>query len=314
MKNCRVLITGANGFIGKHLTECLVKEGAQISCFVKPGSLLRDIDWNPVSCYEVDITDMDTVFKVINKIKPQVVFHLAAITNNEFSFANIKETVEVNLLGTANILEALSHTDYECFVNISTGEVYGHNDVPFSEEQRLNPISPYSASKAAAEMLCTIHCETANRRIVTLRPSIVYGPMQSEMMLIPQVILAALRESEFKMTKGEQTRDFIYVSDMVNGIIKASETKAARGEILNLASGKSYTIRDVVMKILTLLGNRNKVIMGGLEYRPNEIWESCFNIDKAMNLLKWKPQINLETGLKMTVDWYSREFRERRLN
>ncbi|MBU1766854.1 MAG: GDP-mannose 4,6-dehydratase [Candidatus Omnitrophica bacterium] len=307
LKNTPVLITGDNGFIGSHLTKRLVVLGAKVSAFVEPGTSLwriQDIK-NKIKVYPVDITKFKNVDVLIKKIKPIKVYHLAAHVNVNRSLDLLSRMVDINIKGTTNVLNALENTcKVDCFINTGTGEEYGDGDVPFLESQRENPVSPYSASKVCTTYLCQMLHKIYNMPIITLRPFLTYGPYQTNDMLIPLLIRKCLLGKEFEMTKGEQTRDFNYVSDIVEGYIKASITQRAIGEIINLGSGREYKIKDVVNLIFDLTKSKVKPKIGKLAYRQGETMNFYCSNRKAQKILKWKPKISLNKGLCRTIGWY----------
>ena len=306
LKGISVLVTGATGFIGSHLTRQLVKEGAEVSIFIRPTSSLNKIkdSKGKINIYKVDITDLSLLRKLVKKVKPQKVFHLAAYTDAGRSFNNIVSAIRVNVQGTMNLLSALEEVDYSCFVNTGSSEEYGCNNVPFTEEQKVDPLSPYAASKSANWLFCNMCYQTFSCPIVTLRPFLVYGPYQESNRFIPQFIISALRKKDFKMTAGEQTREFTYVTDIVEGYIRASMEEKAIGETINLCTGREYVLREVVNKIDQLMGEPIKILVGALPYRTKELWRLYGDGSKANQLLGWEPKVGLETGLQMTIKWY----------
>jgi nucleoside-diphosphate-sugar epimerase len=208
-----------------------------------------------------------------------------------------------------NLLSALDRIDYEYFIHTGTNEEYGYNDVPFREDMKEKPTSPYSVSKCAGEMFCLMHHKAYGRPTVILRPFNAYGPWQSCNRIIPEVIVSSLLGEDIKMTGGEQTREFNYIDDIVEGIIKASKSRKAIGELINIGCGEEHSIRDVVKKIVGIVGNNNKILFGALPYRRNEIWRMFCDNSKARELLEWEPEHTLDRGLKKTIDWYRMEFR-----
>jgi nucleoside-diphosphate-sugar epimerase len=311
LKATRVLVTGGTGFIGSHLCRRLVEEQAQVSIIIEPHSETSNIVdlLGKVEIYQADITDLPRLKEVVKQIRPNKIYHLAALLNPKGAFENIDLLLKVNIGGSINLLHALEDIDYDCFINVGSSEEYGNNMPPFKEDQFPQPISPYSASKSANYLFCHMYHKMLGAKVVTLRPFVVYGPVQSNDMFIPQLILSALRGEDFKMTKGEQTRDFIYVSDVVEGFIKASLERKAIGELINLGNAKEYKILDVAIKILEIMGNPIKLLPGQLPYKKLEIWHHCADIEKARRLLSWQPKVSLEEGLRKTVEWFNEEFR-----
>lgn len=306
----RVLISGISGFIGSHLARRLVKEEAEVYGLVRKSSNLWRINniKNQVSIYYADLKDFESVRRIIRDIQPLKIFHLAAYVDVSRSFDVVDKMIEDNIKGALNLLRALDGIEYDCFINTGTCEEYGDNLVPFREDQIPNPVSPYSASKVSTTMFCQMLYKTIGLPIITLRPFLTYGPGQESNMLIPSVIKSVIKNESFEMTEGEQTREFNYVDDIVEGFIKASISQRAIGEIINIGNGLEYKIKDVVQKILELMNSPVKPKIGVLNYRPGETWHFYCDNTKAMELLGWKPKVNLEDGLKMTINWFKKHY------
>ncbi len=306
----RVLVTGAAGFIGSHLSRELVRRNAEVFLIDKPGistTRIEDI-LDKVRVHYVDITDFSSLKNSIREIRPQKIFHLAAYVDVTRDWAIVDKMINVNIKGTLNLLRSLDGVNYDCFVNTGTCEEYGDNPTPFSEDQVPNPVSPYSASKVSTTMFCQMLHKTVNLPIVTVRPLLTYGPGQESQMLIPSLVKNALNGKSFKMTKGEQTRQFSYIDDVVEGFILAGTTPEAIGEVINLGSGAEYRIKDVAKMILNLMGNPIKLEIGALPYRPGETMHFYCSNEKAKKILGWRPNIPLKVGLKRTIDWHKNEF------
>jgi len=306
IKGTRILLTGSSGFIGSHLGRALVGLGAELHLLDSPGASdfrIRDFR-SRCSVHELDLTDLDSLRRLVREIRPEKIFHLASITTVDRSLDQSLPIVNNNLIGTLNLIDALNGVDYHCFVNTGTCEEYGDNPTPFSEDQRMNPVSPYSAAKASATIFCRMYHKTLDLPIVTVRPFLTYGPFQSPGMLIPRTIVSALKGKPFKMTAGEQTREFNYVSDIVNGFILASTTSEAIGQIINIGNGIEYSILDVVEKILAAMSKPIRPDIGALPYRSGEAWHFYCDNRKAKTLLGWSPSITLEEGIGKTVAWY----------
>jgi len=327
------LVTGATGFIGSHLAERLVAEGAEVTLSVEPGASQANVAsiLDRVRVHEVDLRDGQMVRQLVRECQPSRIYHLAAVGVTE---PGVDPTlaVQVNVMGTLNLLEALRETDCNCFINTGTCYEYGHhtppppappnfggleNPVPPKvggpggqhEDQMVDPINAYAASKSAAWLFCNMYHKTHGFPIVTVRPFTAYGPRQSKRALIPQTIISALRGEDFEMTSGEQTRDFTYVDDVVEGYIRASLSEKAIGQTINLGTGEERPIKEVVLKVLELMGHPVRPLIGALPYRPREIWRLYSDSSKARDLLGWQPQVSLEDGLKRTIEWYTETFK-----
>jgi len=306
LEGTRMLVTGAAGFIGSHLSRELVRRNAEVFLIDKPGISTTRIKGilDKVSLHYVDVTDFGSLRNSISEIKPQKIFHLAACVDVTRDWNIVERMIDVNIKGTLNLLRSLDGVNYDCFVNTGTSEEYGDNPVPFRENQVPNPVSPYSASKVSTTMFCQMLHKTMSLPIVTLRPFLTYGPGQESQMLIPSLIKSVLKGKSFKMTKGEQTREFNYIDDMVEGFILAGTTPEAIGEVINLGSGVEYRIKDVVRMIASLMGSPVKLEIGALPYRPGETMHFYCSNEKAKKMLEWRPDVPLEVGLKRTIDWY----------
>ena len=307
LKNIQVLITGANGFIGSHLTKELVSCGAKVNALVEPNTSLWRLEGieDKIRIYPVDIRDFEKVHESVKKIKPVKIYHLAAYVDVSRSLEMIDKMIDVNLKGTTNLLRALDGiSEVDCFVNTGTCEEYGDNETPFLETQRENPVSPYSSSKVCTTYFCQMLYKTQKIPIVTIRPFLTYGPRQVNDMLIPYVIKKCILNEEFSMTKGEQSRDFNYVSDTVNGFIRASITAEAVGQIVNLGNGWEYKIKDIVDMIVDLTKTKIYPKIGGLPYRAGEAMHFYSSTEKAKKLLCWQPKVSLKEGISETIEWY----------
>ncbi len=309
LADTRVLVTGASGFIGSHLVHRLLNEGAQVGITVRYANLIKNVRltdcWECLHIIEADLRNRGAL-AAIASFQPQVVFHLAAYNHVGQSFTQVEECFDVNAKGTANLLDVCSAVPR--FVYISSSEVYGQQDaVPFVESTQPRPMSPYAITKYAGELYCRMKQLMAhNCGVVLLRPFNAFGPGQSTKAIIPELILKALRGEAILTTSGEQTREFNYVTNIVDGILLAALTEEPLDGPVNVCGGEEVRIRDLVQKIVEMTGSSSRVEMGALSYRPNEIWRMYGDSTRARDLLGWKPGIDLESGLAKTVEWFSR--------
>jgi len=307
MKDKRVVVTGGSGFIGSHLVKRLLEQGAQVAVTVRYGNVIKNErlreEWTRLKVIEADLRNRGALDDV-RKFDPHVVFHLAAYNHVGESFRQVEECFDVNAKGTANLLDMVPGT--ESFIYMSTSEVYGHQSgVPFVETMNPEPISPYAITKYAGELYCRMKQRMkGSGRIVVLRPFNAYGPYQSSKAIIPELIINCLKGRPIRTTKGEQTREFNYVGNLVDGLIAAASDKSTIEGPVNLASGEEVAIRDLVKKIAALTDTKSSIEIGALEYRPTEIWRMFADSSRAHSLFGWTPQVNLDQGLKLTVDWY----------
>jgi UDP-glucose 4-epimerase len=205
------------------------------------------------------------------------------------------------------LLQALDGTGYRRFVYTGTSEIYGDIDVPFREDAKVNPISPYSVSKYAGERYCRMFHQGHGWPIVMLRPFNAFGPAQSPDRVIPEIIVRAFRRQELRMTQGRQTREFNYVEDLADGFLRAGLVDGIEGEVINLGCGEEVSMRDLASTILKLMDDPIEAHFGALPDRPTEIWRMYCDSTKARTLLGWSPGHTLEEGLAKTIAWYRNE-------
>lgn len=305
----RVLVTGGSGFIASHLVHRLVNMGATVNITARYGNVikcsrLRDI-WDRIGVYEADVRNRGAL-DVVNECNPDIVFHLAAYNHVGQSWVNSEEAFDVNGRGTVNVLDVIKSPKY---VYLSSSEVYGSQDtVPFYEAMTPKPQSPYAIGKYAGELYCHALQRAGKKNISIVRSFNVYGPWQSSKAILPEIIIKCLRGDDVKSTKGEQTREYVYVDDAVDGLIRAS--LAEYNGPANLAQGYEITIADAIRTIWYLSESKSNLLIGDLPYRDNEIWRMCGSGKRAFEEFRWKPHTNFADGIKRTVEWYKQNMRE----
>jgi len=297
--NKRVLVTGGTGFVGRHLLRAL--GSAEVALVTRtPGSaglVQKEFVGN--------LWEPEFIRSAVDEWAPHTIFHLAAARERSLSREAFDRTLQANLTGTLNLLyAALGKPSLERVVVLGTGEEYGHNASPFSEAMREAPISAYSFSKQCATHLSQMMFDSFALPVVVLRPSVAYGPHQHSDMFLPALIQTLLRNEEFRMTLGEQTRDYLYVSDLVEALLRAGGCPAAEGEIINIGSGQAIRIATLVERVEAQLGRHDLVRRGAIPYRTGEAMEYLLDISKARELLQWAPEVPLDEGLGRTIAWY----------
>jgi len=306
-----VLVTGATGFIGSHLCERLVAEGARVAALSQQVSRVRPprlahLD-DHLEVVGGNLQDAHAMAGLVRRVKPRYVFHLGAYTHVGRSFQHVDESLQTNITGTVNLLLAVDG-DCERFVYTGTSEIYGGNAVPFREDMPVSPLSPYSVSKYAGERYCRMFVDAYDWPVVMLRPFNAYGPRQSPDRIIPEVIASALAGLDVRMTQGMQTREFNYVTDLVDGMLRAAlAPRSVCGEVINLGCGEEHSMRDIAARVLALMGDPVKPLFGALEERPTEIHRMFCDNSRARELLGWQPQVSLDDGLTRTIEFYRAE-------
>lgn len=313
LKEKKVLVTGAGGFIGSHLTEELIKIGANVRAFVHYNSrndwglleFLPDNVKNEIDVFSGDIQDSIAVRKAVKDI--DVVFHLAALIGIPYSYIAPESYININIKGTLNLMQACLEEGVEKVVHTSTSEVYGTAKyVPIDEKHPLQGQSPYSASKIGADKIAESYYLSFNLPVATIRPFNTFGPRQSARAVIPTVISQAFSSGVIELGSLTPIRDLTYVKDTVNGFIKVAESPKSIGEVINTGNGKGITIGDLTEKIISLTGLPDlKIFCNEKRIRPekSEVKELICDNSKAKNLLGWEPKHSLDESLKETINW-----------
>jgi NAD dependent epimerase/dehydratase len=309
--NKTVLVTGAGGFIGSQLVERLLDQGASVCAFVRYNSrndlgFLTDLRGSNerLTIVSGDIRDLDTVRKIA--VDMDTIFHLAALVGIPYSYQHVHQVIEVNTIGTLNVLTAARENRAKRVVHTSTSEVYGTaRTIPIDESHPRQPQSPYSASKIAADAIALSYHRSFDVPVAICRPFNTYGPRQSDRAIIPALIAQALHKDEIVVGSLTPTRDFTYVADTVEGLMKVAEADACIGEEINLGTGHEISIGDLLKKITSLVGRDVKVTQSAERMRPatSEVQRLCSNNAKARALAGWSPSVSLDEGLSSTLKW-----------
>ncbi len=305
-----VAVTGAAGFIGSHLTEALLRQGARVKALVRYNSK-SDVGWlNEFATHpglEIVHGDIRDPFMVSTLVEDcDTIFHLAALIGIPFSYTAPQSYIETNINGTLNILEAARKHQTRRTVLTSTSEVYGTaRYVPIDEEHPLQAQSPYSASKIAADMLGTSYHRSFALPVTIVRPFNTYGPRQSLRAVIPTIIAQALQGNRIKLGDLRPVRDFNFVADTVAGFIAAGAKAQGNAEIYNLATERALTISDTAAAIAKLIGTHITIEHETTRDRPpaSEVMRLLGSARKASAEIGWQPTRSLEEGLIQTIDF-----------
>lgn len=310
----KLLVTGGAGFIGSEFVRQAVNLGLHpvvVDKLTYAGDLARleEVAGRYVF-YRADITNCEFMEYIFHKEKPEAVVHFAAESHVDRSISDPRPFLTTNVLGTQVLLDLARKYEVKRFINISTDEVYGElgKEGKFGEDSPLRPNSPYSVSKAAADMLGRAYFRTYGLPVITVRPCNNYGPWQYPEKLIPVIITRALRNEKIPVYgKGENIREWLYVSDCAEAIFKILE-KGIPGEIYNVGSGYEKPNIEIVKTILSLLG-KSEDLIEFVEDRPGHDFRYSLDFSKIKETLGWQPRINLENGLERTVKWYLDKFK-----
>ena len=321
LKNKKILVTGADGFIGSHLTEQLIARGLDVRAFVCYNSFnswgwLDSVEPKVKKNLDVfmgDIRDPHGVKKAVQGC--DVVLHLAALIAIPYSYHSPDAYVETNMKGTLNLLQAARETGIEKFVHTSTSEVYGSaQTVPIREDHRLRGQSPYAATKIGADQLAMSFYDSFELPVAIIRPFNTYGPRQSARAVIPTVITQiASGFKKIKLGAIHPTRDFNFVDDTVRGFIAVTESDRAVGEVMNVGSGYEISIGKLVQRIAEVMNAKIEIISDSKRIRPkkSEVERLCCDASKIMRISGWKPEVSglagLDRGLLKTIEWFTQK-------
>jgi len=312
LRGRRVLVTGAAGFIGSHLVDRLVEEGAEVVAIdnLKDGNLSNLAEsMDKIEFHKVDIRNFESLKEVMNGV--EIVFHLAANANVPYSVENPKYDFETNALGTFNVLKLSLDLDVEKVVYASSAAVYGEPVyVPIDEKHPLNPISPYGASKLAGERLGFAYFKTYGLPFVSLRIFNTYGPRQRRYVMYD--FLRKLKENPNRLEvlgTGEQIRDFCYVKDCVEAFVLACKSGNAAGEAFNIAGGNPISIKDLAFLMVKILGldRRTEVMFTGESWN-GDIVKLYADITKIKDKLGFEPKVGLEKGIVRLKRWFDENY------
>ena len=309
MKN--ILVTGAGGFIGSHLTELLVAEGFQVKAFVhynswnKWGWLDSSPAKNAIKVVSGDIRDYDSVYAAMQGC--DTVFHLAALIGIPYSYISPQAYIKTNIDGTYNVLQAARQLGVEKLMVTSTSETYGTAQyVPIDELHPMVGQSPYSATKIGADQLAISYFKSFDLPVKIVRPFNTYGPRQSARAIIPTVAAQLLNGSKtLKLGNLTPTRDLTFVKDTAKGFYEIAKADGLYGEITNIGMSEEITIGDLVKLISGIIGVEVEVISDGQRIRPDksEVERLFCNNGKIKANTGWEPDYTLESGLKDTISW-----------
>ena len=296
----RIAVTGASGFIGLQLLRGLHEAGAEIVALLVGGKPTAPLDSLPFSVERILVDDVAEIGRAVHQAAARYVVHLSAYISTERSLASLRQTVQSNLLPTISVLTAAAEMGAERVILMGSCEEYSQNASPFDTAVSPDPSSPYGASKAAATAYARMFTNAFRLPTVVLRPSVVYGPRQSSRMLISQVMKALAENRTIDVTEGKQTRDFVYVDDVVNAILHALTASGIEGDVWNVGSGEVVTVRDCLERIERLTGRHGLIEYGKRAYIDREIFHYQLKVEETYAAFSWRPSVMLDEGLRRT--------------
>ena len=315
LKNKKVLITGADGFIGSHLVERLLEEGCKVRAFVYYNSFnswgwLDSFPKEKLAQLEIVAGDIRDPHGVKNAMKDiEVVFHLAALIAIPYSYHSPDTYIDTNVKGTLNIVQAAKELGVERVLVTSTSEVYGTAlYVPIDEKHARQGQSPYSATKIGADYIADSFYRSFGVPVTIVRPFNTYGPRQSARAVIPTIITQLLAgKNEIKLGSLHPTRDLLFVKDTAKGFIEIAKSDATIGEEVNIAMQEEISVGDLAQKLINQINGNAKIITDEQRFRPekSEVERLFGSNKKIKELTSWKPDYTLDSGLAETIKWFS---------
>jgi UDP-glucose 4-epimerase len=298
----RCAVVGATGFIGSHLTECLVRSGAEVLAVAHTTCRLRHLAAVAEGCRFVlsDILERDSIATTVREFRPEVVFHLAADHDAGETFSHMTAALAANAVGTANVLDAAAGAGASLLVYADSCKVYGNGPVPYRSEQPEAPICSYAIGKAAGWRLCRLSSALTGLAVVSVRATCVYGPRQNAN-LVTHVRDCALASRPVRLLGGSQTRDLLYVDDAVAAFVTAATTPSAWGGIVPIGGGCELTVCEIARRVACAISSPIEIVSGQEPPRLTEIWRMHSDNAEARELLGWSPQVSLDEGLARTL-------------
>ena len=296
----RLLVVGGNGFIGRHVVAHAVARGWSVTSLSLSGA--RGDVLPGVIHVGADITDQGHLRAALPAASFEYVVNCGGYIDHTLYFRGGRQVLEAHFSGLMNIVDRLDRSVLRGFVNIGSSDEYGGMPAPQAEILREVPISPYAMGKVAATHLLQMLHRTENFPATTLRLFLTYGPGQDGRRFLPQIISGCLQGKTFPVSAGGQLRDFCHVQDTVAAVFAALQSPAARGEVINIGSGKPVSIKKIIELVQALVG-AGRPEYGVIPYRVGENMELYPDISKAQRLLGWRPAVELEAGLQETILW-----------
>lgn len=297
-----ILIIGGTGFIGKHLSRQAKLNNLKVTVLSK--NILDKI--NGVDYQKVNIENIEEVEFFFKTRSFEYIINLSGYINHSLFFTNGMTVIKNHFEGLLNIVRCLNRTKLKHFIHIGSSDEYGNNQSPQKENTRESPISPYAFAKTSCSHFLQMLNQTEDFPVTILRLFLTYGPGQSFDRFLPFIIKQCILKNSFPVSEGKQLRDFCFITDIVNGILKTLSSKVAFGQIINLASGRPVSIKEVILLVTKLIGTGIPEF-GTINYRVGENMSLYADVSKANKFLYWKPSVSLEEGLIETIKSYKKE-------
>ena len=302
VKDSKIIVAGGSGFIGANLIEELILNGNEVISISKSTNKFKRKVKNAKYIFH-DLSQPINKNMIKNFLDVEYIINCSGYIDHSNFRANGKEIFYDHFNSTLSLSNLAMDLKVKTFVQLGSSDEYGNNKSPVKETLREAPISPYALAKLSSTYYLKQCYEEGILNTVILRPFLIFGEMQSKNRFLPYLIENCLKDREFNVTKGEQIRDYLYIKDFNEALIKTLNNKKAYGEIINIASGVPRAIKDVINSVNKIIG-KGKPILGGLNYRKNESMELYADINKAKLLLEWEPKYDFKKSLNKLIKWY----------
>lgn len=301
----RVLVTGATGFVGANLVRTLIQKNYQVDILKRKDSpiwRIKDII-SKLNPHDVDLLEKKTLSKLLQKIKPQIIFHLANLGSYAGIDPSIEDSLKINTIGTINLIESADAIDYECFINTGSSSEYGNKHHPMQETDLCEPITNYAISKLTTSLYAKSYANKTKKPLVTLRLFSPFGSYDHPRRLIAETILKLIKQQEIICYNPTATRDYIFIDDVICAYLKCLEKpEKLTGEILNVGSGQQTSVYDMIQLLKIETGSKSPIKYADTQNGNLLIWQA--DIKKAYESLNWRPEKNLIQGIKETITWF----------
>jgi nucleoside-diphosphate-sugar epimerase len=299
----RVLVTGASGFIGSHLVERLVRDGAIVSALSRTEGQLAELAGRlSVEFFACDLAQTEQTRRLLESCSPSIVYHFAAYPDGQETFERFRNNITANIESTVNLLEAFKSAGGKTFVFGDSTKAYGDSPAPYTSHTPLQPLSSYAIAKAAGWQFCELYRRLYGTNVVSVRPTMIYGPRQNYN-LITYVVQAVLKgQSEIPLMGGLQTRDPLYIDDALEAFVAIGQSSDhLSGRVVNLAGGDERPIVDIARMVVELMGSTARIVPRADQARPTDTTRSSCDNGEAKMLLNWEPGTSLRDGLQRTI-------------
>lgn len=301
-KTDRILITGGTGFIGKRLAAKCLEYTPFVTCIGLSDSNNKRILPGVEFLFE-DLSSKKEVETIFKGRRFDYVFNFSGYIDHTPYFKGGREVINAHLIGLMNVIDCIDKDKLKGFVQIGTSDEYGNNPAPQKETMREQPISPYSIAKVASSHFIQMLYDTERFPGTVLRFFLVYGPGQDDQRFLPQIIKMCLRNEKFKASEGKQLRDFCYIDDVVEAVVRSALSPCTKGQVINVASGIPVSIMEMIKRVVNIIGG-GKPQFGAIPYRKGENMELYADISNAKRMINWMPVTSLEEGLNKTIEYY----------